>query len=666
MGNIYKFLLVIFLILSHLSFSQIYKGVKELEMYENELKEIDEYLKSDPVFFKLKYEKLSEIAKQKKDNSLLSILYIYKGTAEFYLNNNDSARYYFEKAGELAESIKSYQILTTAKIRRIYCDENILSASELSVKMQEQLFNSILRKDTINMIHSLNGLALFQTRMDDKEKSIQYYYKALELAESSENYFEVGFILNNLGLVKLELNALDSAYTDLTKGVEIAQQINALRLECHLHENLGYYYLKIDSTDLALDKFYLMLEISKSKGYKDIQLSSLANISTVERVQKNYQKADSLINESLKLTREYKFNHAYSTLYQSLAMLNKENRNYTIALLYLDSSLIHAEFTSSIDVKINFHKLKAEIYEEAKNFKESLFHYQSYQQIKDSLNNIGNSEKLQEIQFKYRDEKKEKQRLKEKNELELQIKEKEINLQKNSRNALIVFSIFVLIISIILILFYRLKQKKEKEYSYTISNKLEEERGRIARDLHDGIGQSLIILKNKFSNKNLNETEIASINDNFTEVIEEIRSVSRTLIPPELKRLGLKKAIQKMANDIENSFDIIVITDIEVFDKIKLEEHQSIRIYRIIQELCTNTLKHSQAKSLKIESYMNNKDLIIIYQDNGKGLDIEKWTAYNNSVGLKSIEQRLKFLNGEIKFEKPKVGFKVKIKINLK
>lgn len=118
-----------------------------------------------------------------------------------------------------------------------------------------------------------------------------------------------------------------------------------------------------------------------------------------------------------------------------------------------------------------------------------------------------------------------------------------------------------------------------------------------------------------------------------------------------------------MMGEIEKSTGMIVTTDIEIFDHLNFEEHQSIRLYRIIQELCTNSVKHSGASSIKLEAMMSNRDLLIVYQDNGAGLDMEKWRSAENSVGFKSIQQRLKYLNGAIKVEKPKTGFKVELKI---
>src|SRR5690606_9554105 len=101
-------------------------------------------------------------------------------------------------------------------------------------------------------------------------------------------------------------------------------------------------------------------------------------------------------------------------------------------------------------------------------------------------------------------------------------------------------------------------------------------------DLHDGVGQSIIVLKNKFNKlKDYDDSSQGKLNENFSEIIEEIRSISRSLIPPELKRLGLRKAIENRMTDVANSTSLFITTEIDDLDKLQIEDHQSLRIYRI-------------------------------------------------------------------------------------
>jgi two-component system sensor histidine kinase ComP len=172
----------------------------------------------------------------------------------------------------------------------------------------------------------------------------------------------------------------------------------------------------------------------------------------------------------------------------------------------------------------------------------------------------------------------------------------------------------------------------------------------------------LIVLKNKFNSVGTtNEPgKIIEIDKSFTEVIEEVRSISRSLVPPELRRLGLKKAIIKMLNEVEKSTELVVTTDLDILENMTIDLPKEIRIYRIIQELTNNTLKHSQASSLKVAIEQQGSIMVLTYQDNGVGFDPDK--KNENSLGLRSINQRIRYLNGSIKYEKPPRGMKVIIK----
>src|SRR5690606_30694993 len=156
------------------------------------------------------------------------------------------------------------------------------------------------------------------------------------------------------------------------------------------------------------------------------------------------------------------------------------------------------------------------------------------------------------------------------------------------------------------------------------------------------------------------------IDADFSSIIEEVRSISRSLIPPELRRLGLKSALEKLLNQIQQSTDILVLCEISDVVINKINEEDQVRVYRIIQELKNNTLKHAQATSLKLSMQQSSDFLEIVYQDNGKGLDFEKALSKENSLGIKGIEQRVRAMNGSLKFDKVDRGIKVRIKIKVK
>lgn len=660
---------ILVLLLLHLSwndFAQIHRGIRELAPYFDQIDQLNEQLRSDPRHFPDGYHKLLQVSHAQKDSSLLSFLYILQGSYHFYLNRKDSAIFYFEEASSIAHQIGNNRIETTANIRRVFCDEYEKSAMELSRRMEANFMEAFQHNDTINMIYSLNGLGLFFDRMDSTGKALTCHYWALNLSESAHYRFEEAFVLNNLGLIKLEMGLLDSAYADFTNGLVISQQLKNERLESHLRENLGYYYLEIDSLQAARKEFNYVLHLGEERGYKDLSLSSLTNLAGLEHRLGNVERCDSLYSLALDLAKTERMLHAVSPIYLGQVQLYTEIGRKTEALALLDSSLIYAEFSSPVNIRLAYLQLKSALLEQLGKPSEALQLYKDYYALNDSLNEVTNIASIAEMQLQFNDEKKEKQQLREKNKLILTLKQQEIDLVNFRQRLLLIIGLFTLLIAAILIYYYRQKQKNEKQFSHTIVNKLEEERGRIARDLHDGIGQSLIILKNKVNKtSSIGSDSQDQLNQNFSDIIEEIRSISRSLIPPELKRLGLKKAIESRLSEVSNTTSIFVTTEIDDLDKLTIEQHQSLRIYRIIQELTTNTLKHSEATAIKVEALKSDNTLVLIYQDNGKGLEKDKWKSADNSVGLRSILQRLNYLNGTIKIERPKKGFKVIMKIQL-
>lgn len=657
-------ILLTLLLLPVFSSAQIYRGIKGLEQYKQQLDSLDGFLKSNPKRYHKLYESLEKTQKKNNDKTLATILSIFQGSFFYYTNNLDSAGVYFDQAMAISSEIGNDQLYRTAKIRRIFSDEYKKTKYQMAKEMEEIYYDSYIKKDTINMLYSLNGLGIFYGDMDSVSMSLQIFYEALRLADLSNNKYEQGFILNNLGLIKYDLGAIDSAFADFKKTLEIGLELNNISLEGIGRQNIGLYYSRIDSNDMAREEYMKVYQIGKESGYTLYQLSSITNLSTLEMREGNSEASDSLGLLALKIAKEGAMYSTVPNIYMGRTFYMMGMERYDEALTMLDSALAYVKYAQYSEVMPAYYHLRYRIYEEKGDYEKAFQYYKEKVAVNDSLDEIGNAQLLSELQFKYDDEKKERIRSVKENKLKLQIKQDAIDMARFRQKVIIGVSIILFVLLFLIVMYFRLKQKSDNLFSFTIANKLEEERGRIARDLHDGLGQSMIVLKNKFNNLTVeNPSNAQKLDDNFSEVIEEIRAISRSLIPPELRRLGLKKAIINMMEDIERSTGMIVTTDIEVFDEVNFEEHQSIRLYRIVQELCTNTVKHAGASSIKIEAFRENGELFIIYRDNGAGLDMEKWRSAENSVGLKSIQQRLKYLKGTIKVEKPKTGFKVELKI---
>jgi len=208
--------------------------------------------------------------------------------------------------------------------------------------------------------------------------------------------------------------------------------------------------------------------------------------------------------------------------------------------------------------------------------------------------------------------------------------------------------LFITIISI----FYRQKtkaentQKVQEKFTRDIIEAQEEERKRISKGLHDGIGQNLLLIKNALQSEKIDGAKTM-----VTTTIEEVRSISRNLHPFQLEKFGLTKSLESMIEELDQSFKEIIFT--EEIDAINdlFSKEQEINIYRIIQECSNNIIKHANASAARIVVQKQNHNIEIIVYDNGKGFDLEKNKDIINSLGLKSIRERVKYLNGTVLFD---------------
>ena len=201
------------------------------------------------------------------------------------------------------------------------------------------------------------------------------------------------------------------------------------------------------------------------------------------------------------------------------------------------------------------------------------------------------------------------------------------------------------------VLLYRNQQyfKNRKVLQEKFSQKLivsqEEERMRISKDLHDGLGQKLLVIKNKLIASG--DTETKALVD---ESIEEVRTISRDLHPFQLQEMGITKALEYTITQIDENTSLFISAEIDNIDNLFNKEAE-VNIYRIVQESLSNVLKHAKAEASKVSVKKMANFVIISVKDNGVGFDFADKFQNVKSLGLKTLLERTKFLNGNMKVE---------------
>lgn len=246
--------------------------------------------------------------------------------------------------------------------------------------------------------------------------------------------------------------------------------------------------------------------------------------------------------------------------------------------------------------------------------------------------------------------------------------------------AILIATLAMLMMAFFVILFVMFYQKRqlhqekklheiEKDYQRllldTALNSEETERRRIAQDLHDDIGTMLSLTKLSLNQLSKLVTESGIKEDQIMrksqtlveETILHVRRITRDLVPTTLERFGLAAAIEEFISKLENNKNLKLSFVSNTEESPRQSQKIELTIYRIMQELVNNSIKHSQCSRIEINLHVNSMTIELQVTDNGIGFEPEAIRESNlQGLGLLGIESRLAIVDGTITYERPKTG----------
>jgi two-component system, NarL family, sensor kinase len=300
--------------------------------------------------------------------------------------------------------------------------------------------------------------------------------------------------------------------------------------------------------------------------------------------------------------------------------------------------------------------------------------FKKFTDIKDTLLNEERRKYVLDLEKKYESEKK---------DVQLQLQQEEIKRGRIQKYGLIIGAIIL----IILLLFsYRSYKQKQKLHQHRISELETEkklmateavlkgeaqERTRLAKDLHDGLGGMLSGIKYSLNTMkgNLimtpdNAKAFERSIDMLDSSIKEMRRVAHNMMPEVLLRYGLDAALKDYTAEINNSGIIKVIYQSMGKEKANLEQSSLLGLYRIIQELINNAIKHAAASEVLVQVFWENGKLVVNVEDNGKGFEVSVLEKAEG-IGWKNIRSRVELLKGNLDIHSaPEKGTAVNIEFN--
>jgi two-component system NarL family sensor kinase len=223
-------------------------------------------------------------------------------------------------------------------------------------------------------------------------------------------------------------------------------------------------------------------------------------------------------------------------------------------------------------------------------------------------------------------------------------------------SCLIGFLLFVIALNLIR------KQKQLKaerqnvqQYTKQLLEKTEEERKRIASDLHDSVSHELLGLKNTFEEK----SEIT--NAKIDSIINDIRIISRNLHPIMFDKIGLKSSIEQLVERTQSMHDFLVTSEIDYNETLPVADE--LQIYRIVQEALSNIIKYANAVAAKITISERNSSFLVEIKDNGIGFNVSETLNGKDAFGLHNIIERSRVIGGEAKILSDKKGTIITVEI---
>jgi signal transduction histidine kinase len=241
----------------------------------------------------------------------------------------------------------------------------------------------------------------------------------------------------------------------------------------------------------------------------------------------------------------------------------------------------------------------------------------------------------------------------------------------NTLGTILILSLTAVVIAVFMVLFVAYYNKKQNEQKLKLQQKevelqqklllnslevQEAEQKRIARDLHDEVGALLSVTKMSFNglgrkiqDKALSE-ELLKSKKLLEDSIATVRRISKGLIPSSLESFGLVAAIEDFLNQVEYSTELDINFETDFMEDNELTKNQELMLYRIVQELTNNAVKHSGATELEVSlSYVPDEQVKLIFFDNGSGFNIQEVNEKSGGgLGLKNIESRVKVINGKL------------------
>lgn len=577
---------------------------------------------------------------------------------------------YYQQALAIADKIKNNHLVLSSfnDIGICYIELNKMDSAIVALEQAIVVARSL--NDTLRVAKVLTNIGNVYLHQKDPVKAIEYYLQSARLWETCMDQNKLPALYANINSLLNDQEEYDKALEYGNKAVALAQKIGDTSSAINALLNLAPTYGYMGKPEKEYELLNEALPLAKKSGGLDQVATVYYNLGSYYFEKKDFSSALKDYLESHKYVQQMGNRYQLCTSYSMLAQVYRELGQNDKALQYiLQAEKIANEVGTRADRK-GIYLARATIEQQAGNYKLAAEYFSKTLTLSDSLFNVSTSGKVADIEAKYQNEKKQREIL------QLQ-KDKQIQVlsikQKSILNLFLGGSVIALLV--VVFLGYRnflhrqqlarqqaeLQQQKIRELEKdkqlvavdSILKGQEEERSRLAKDLHDGLGGLLSGVK--FSLTNMKDNLIVTPEnmsvferslDMIDTSIKELRRVAYNMMPEMLVKFGLDEALKEYCIMVNNTRLLTVKYQSFGMNE-RLDNSIEIIIYRIVQELLNNSLKHAQASEAFVQLLKEKDRCSIMVEDDGKGFDTAILETSKGS-GWMSIRSRVDYLKGQM------------------
>ncbi len=651
----------------------------------SETKWVFYYMREAAFIFTFLVLTISANAQLEKKDSLLNLLpsagedtnkvmLLLKIADAYETNNQDSAIFYLEESNRLSRFL-----LFRPGLYQYHARSAIVSFTkgnyDLAMKQNSDALE-IAREinDPKHIISTLANTGIVYQYLGQFDKQLDYFLQALDMMEETGETDRLGTMLHNIGNAYYNLHQFRRSIGFCLKALHIQQQTGGVAYANRIYATLGQNYAMLKNTDSALFFYNTGLAESLKSNDKYAAAGIYGFMANAYADRNDFKEMLKVSERSLSLARELQSNQMLASSLYNMAYANHFNGDNASAKRNIDEALAIATKDMLKDELKNIYSVLSYIAAGEGDHKTSLWAMQKKDSIQEAVFNDEIIRTTAELETKYESEKKDKQ---------IELQAAQLRYRKILNYLLFGSAVTLLSISLLSYRNYWQKQKlqrlriseleKEKQLSSTeaVLKGEEQERTRLAKDLHDGLGGMLSGIKYALNamKGNLiitpeNHQAFERSMDMLDSSIKEMRRVAHNMMPEALVRFGLDTALKDYCNDLNQSGALVVSYQSIGLENENPDQTTAITIYRIVQELIGNTLKHAAAKTAIVQLTKTNGLLAMTVEDDGKGFDT-MLLKQSKGIGWTNVQHRVDFLKGKIDLNSaPGKGTSVHIEFN--